>query len=361
MIDPREYGADPAAPSSVNAKAFEAWAGVASALGGVAYIPPGFWLSDRKISIRTPHPLRIVADGTICFQEAAMDAGLEVEAVSIQNLRIEGFRATTNTLNLHTMLRVICPSLPSGTHKGPEIVSCVAVGQDPAAHGWKEGIVLERAWNAILSGNHIKGRDDITSPFAVDTGILILDCMATKLRDNSVSHVEKAILFGGSRIEGIQLSGGELVGVGLGIVLPPMPFVLSGTSIVDVHINAASRCVQASNAQQITMRGLHLYKTHVAVGYWQAVELANCQNVQVRGSTIYGSLTATGGCDGISLANSHGCIIQGNTFNNFEAAGAIVVLATGSSDCKVKDNVRGVNCNAAVEIGAGAGNVIVDS
>lgn len=198
---------------------------------------------------------------------------------------------TTATANAGTGIKLTGPVLPSATHSGPLVDNVNVSGLDESISFWDTQLHIENAWYPMVRNYRGKGKDTILAPFAAQYGIRATNCQAFMARDWKVFHTENAY-FGDGNIhgEGLNISGGEIVGCNNGIVHTPgiyKPCI----SIHDMHINTYKRGIVVKNAGQMKLHDIHLYKTQLSSDYWRGVDLFNCHGWHAH--HIFG---ATPGC-----------------------------------------------------------------
>ncbi len=138
------------------------------------------------------------------------------------------------------------------------------------------------------------------------------NCQAPYIEDTFIYHIERGIKASGSiHGEGLNVRGGEMVGVSYGIDWD-IPVVKPSISIHDIHINAYVRCIRLVNTHQISIHDVHMYKTHVSATDWEGIDLTGCSHVQMhhlRFSTA-GVIDTVSQATPIALVNCTNCTID---------------------------------------------------
>lgn len=316
-------------------------------------------LLTRRHTQSAGRKLRIVGEGEIRW--ATPEAGFHLTMTTLDRPVVEGLSFICSHLAQANALTVTAPYVASGTHSGPILRDLIFTGQDTAQHSWRTALRLERCWNSEIPNNTVKGQDDGDVPFVADCGIELFECMAAELTNNDVWHTEEAIRTVGSAwSEGINISGGELVGVRRGIVFNGAQTIASGGKITNVHINAYERGIVANNRRLLDIVGNEVFKCHLSRSYFQAVEMLYCVDIDVLTNKFNGYPQATGGNDLVTAGACTGIEVHGNRSRDFSGPGTMALLFAGSTSCVVTGNPRrGTGVAYPVNAG-GAGNVVSD-
>ncbi|WP_292324340.1 hypothetical protein [Mesorhizobium sp.] len=235
-------------------------------------------------------------------------------------------------------LKITAPNSASLAESGPVLDDIDCRGFLVGSQYWAKGIHLTNVWYAQIVRPDIKGKDNT---FDMTHGIHLEDCQAPQIREATLFHCNYGIQASGSiHGEGVNISGGEMVGVNYGIDWSPSVFK-PGITIHDLHINASTRCLRLTNLGQTTIHDLLLYKTNVNEANWQAIEMVNCLGNEVHDIYMATPSVVTGSADGITLASStynHIHDIHGEVWTG---AGVLVLLATGADSNDIHDLIVG--------------------
>lgn len=309
---------------------------------------------NDKITYSTAYPLVLrgnEVDGTTLRWSNA-SGGLDLTyTVSQKPTSVFGLNLETSVAGGGTALKITGPSAGSITEGGAIVEDVDIRGMDVAADYWTKGIHLVTCWYPRIIRPDIKGMDDATSPFDMTHGIHLEDCQAPQISSVSIFHLERAIYASGSTHgEGMNIEGGEIVGVSYGIdwdigALKP------GIAVHDLHINAYVRCIKATFLAQASLHDLHLYKSAPSTSAWQAMELNNCLALRVH--DIYMSTPGVSGgtCDGITLVDCDYCSIHNITADNWFSTGAMVLVATGADNNTIGNLKIGTSPASLVPVG----------
>lgn len=302
--------------------------------------------------------VRLVGTGQIRW--ANPNGGLWITMSTLERLSVEGLTFIASDLCSATGLRVTCPVIPSGTHAGPELRHLAFKGYNTSTSAWAKALVVENAWNGRAENISVKGQDDAQPPFNQSVGIEFKSCMAMRFKDPSIYHCQTGMTLSGNPTEGLNISGGEMVGVNRGIVLPYAANFTAGTSIHDLHINAYERCIVAEHVAQMHIHDLLLYKTHISSVYWQGIEVNASDSVVLHDISLRGTPTTTGGNDCITFVNSTRCRMTECDAGDFGSVGAMAILAGTSANCRIvsKAQERGINITGPVNVASGSGNSV---
>ncbi|MCK1533156.1 MULTISPECIES: hypothetical protein [unclassified Bradyrhizobium] len=239
-----------------------------------------------------------------------------------------------------TALKITAPNNPSVQHKGVLLEDVVCIGLDFTTHYWTKGIHLVNCWYPEVVRPAIKGKNSVITG-AMTHCIHMEDCQAPHVRDVVLYHANIGIQATGSiHGEGVNISGGEVVGVYTGIDWSPTNFK-PGISIHDMHINAAALCIKMTQGGQFSLHDLLLYKTDVNETDWVGIYLDTCAGYEVHSIMLSCPNVETGTSNGILVANSTFGHIHDITGELWNGSGALVLLADGASGNKIGNLIRG--------------------
>lgn len=272
------------------------------------------------LSCRTRHAAKLAwtsADGGL-----DLSYGIDTNPTDVINI---AFR--TEVAGGGTPVKITAPNSPYVTGAGAMLENVDCRGLDKATHYWTTGPHYKNVWYSQTFRPTGAGKDNT---FDQADFLIYEDCQAPQMRDPVIFHVHTAIRATGSvHGEGMNFSGGEIVGVYRGIywnigVFKPC------IGIHGMHINAEFRCITLVNVGQIDISKVLLYDTQTGSADWQGLELNNCHGCTVRAK---GARTGNTGGTGnlITLTNSSDNVVDAALGEDWVGAGALVLLA-GSSD-----------------------------
>lgn len=316
-------------------------------------IPKGDYGFNAKITASTAYFLEVKCEygGVSNLVWSNATGGIDLTHTDANRPpTIQGLRFLTTAAGGGTALKITAPDSPSLVRVGARLFDVYAHASDPAADYWNNGIVLVNCWYPQIVRPDIKGKNDVITGAMVN-GIQLTDCQAPQVRDVCIFHCTTAIQADGAiHGEGVDICGGEIVGVLNGIMWQPSVFK-GGITIHDMHINASARCIRMDNSGQLTLHDLSLYKTHINQTDWEAIELNNCHGMEVHSIFMANPSVTVGANDGIVLnggcSNIHIHDISGEAWNG---AGALVLLTTGATENKIYNIIVGRNATSLVPV-----------
>lgn len=216
---------------------------------------------------------------------------------------------------------IVSPLIASAVMPQVAIERIIIRGFDVTTHTWTNGIWLQDCWNSHVEKCFIKGKDDATDPFDMQSGISFQQCNDCHITGNHIYHAEYGINNSSaiaSYGDGVLITDNRIVGVGYGI-LATCAVANEFVGITYNHINAYLGGIQCANVSFTPITGNLIFKTN----------LSN-QNDWF----------------GILLTGSTGCNQNRITLNQVSLPGAPVTasnwgvwLTSGSSDNQVANNI----------------------
>ncbi|MGZ2403890.1 hypothetical protein [Rhizobium ruizarguesonis] len=340
IIDPSWFGFQEAGTASQNVTAFNAMLALVS-LFDEAYIRirSGLYLLNAKITYSTGKTVIVESDtidGCILRWTSA-DGGIDFtytdhpHAPTFIGLNLETTQAAGGTA-----LKITGPDLPTATEQGPKAIDIDCRGEGSGY--WTTGIHFVNSWHPQVVRPDMKGADFGTQVFPMSYGIRFTDCQAPAVRDLLMFHMDTAIAADGSiHGEGVNIGGGEIVGVNNGIVWAPEVFK-PGATIHDLHINAYRRGIHLANYGQLTIHDCLIYKTQLSTQDWVGIDMANCHSNYIHHVRLACPAAMTGNANGIVLANCEDNTLDHIQGDQWNVAGTLVILA-GSSDRNHVDHI----------------------
>ena len=217
---------------------------------------------------------------------------------------------------------------------------------------WTNGIILEDAWNAVISNVQISGKTDTRS---MTNGIYLKGMTITPFIDKSNIYLAATgiRIEGGS--EGINVSQCTFVAVTNGILFNTAVSVTHAV-IFGNHIAADLYGVYGVNRPHIFITQNYIYKRSDSVSDFVGIYLDSASdNAIIEGNIIYQETGGTGTDSGIVI-DSDATIIVGNVINQMEIG---ISLTSGSVNAQVSLN-RIFNMTTAM-INAGTSNIFNDN
>ncbi|SKA42118.1 hypothetical protein SAMN02745126_06573 [Enhydrobacter aerosaccus] len=301
-------------------------------MGRILVLPQGTCALSSKISVILTNKLTIVGAGrgASILKWTNPDGGLALTYTN-QYLApsIEGMTFLTTRAGGGTALTIaLRPALTTANDVGPIIRDIDIRGLNPSADYWTDGIKLIDVWYPTLSHFTIKGKNEVTLPFSMQSGVQYIRSQGVFLSAFTMQHMQDAVLQGGTTLgEGLNASAFELVGVKNGFNLSSWTSgALAIQGIQNGHINAYARAIIASYIVQAHLSGLLIYKAHLSKSAFIGIELliGNTNN-RLIGNHIEDNPAATGGFTGIAVGtNAAYNTVIGNTCD---------YVVTASSDC----------------------------
>ncbi len=320
------------------------------------------WLNE-PIDVTTSHVLNIRSAFSGGFVWACQNGGMHIEYTDVHKApTISGLSFLTAVASGGKALRILAPDSAVSITTGPLFENLKCGGLIEGMHYWSTQIEIENAWYGKITNYRGKGKDDATEPFDALFGIRAINCQALTIKDWKIFHTEIAYQGDGAiHGEGINFSGGEIVGCSYGIVHTPAVYKPCIT-VHDMHINAYKRAMVFRNVGQMKLHDVHVYKTHPSTSYWRGIELDNCQNWHIH--DIYGSTAgcANEGADLLVMTNCRNMEIHHLMADNWYGHGAIVIAAGGCDRMRISQLLRGENATlvaAFASVGSNGANITV--
>lgn len=303
-------------------------------------VPPGDYHFHDGVSIDTPH--RITFNGEVLdgcnLHFHGTTGGLKVEYLDYTKpTAVQNLNFITHSNGGGTALHLKGPNLPTATEGGLQVVNVDVRGVTPGVEYFKWGIHCENAWHPYIFRPDIQGRNPgetdpqaanpLVRTFLADGGLKFTDCQAPQVRDPIMLHLDTGIKADGSvHGEGLNATGGELIGVGVGIdwsIGVYKPCIYLG----QMHINAYRTGVNLTNVGQFATNSLHVYKTQLSRSNWSAMQLSNCHDndISLKAYNPGCPLDTGGSANGIVAINSD-CNQFDIQAGQWHTAGAAVVF-----------------------------------
>ncbi|MCK1536893.1 MULTISPECIES: hypothetical protein [unclassified Bradyrhizobium] len=298
---------------------------------------------DEKLVVADASGLVLEGDGTsvtwLIWTNA--DGGIDLTYNDFTSAPvIKGVSLFTTAEGGGTALKITAPDSSSVQHKGVLIEDIVCRGLDFTIHYWTKGIHLVNCWYANIVRPAIKGKNSVITG-AMTHCIHMVDCQAPQVRDVVLYHANLGVQATGNiHGEGVNISGGEIVGVSTGIDWSPTNFK-PGITIHDMHINAAALCIKMTRGGQFSLHDMLLYKTDVNQTDWIGIHLDTCAGYEVHSIMLATPNVTVGTNNGILIASSTSGHIHDITGELWNGSGALVLLADGASGNKIGHIIRG--------------------
>ncbi|TDK39133.1 hypothetical protein E2F50_03110 [Rhizobium deserti] len=326
---------------AANVRAFKAMLALAETGRAEITFPPGRYMLNEKIEVITGFSLSVLSDnaGLVELVWSNSDGGLKITFADITKPpTIRAIDFITTSIGGGTALSVVGPQADFGFQNGPALEDIDVRGSDPSRHYWQNGISLKNVWYPYVRRVDLKGRTNVAVAATMSNGLHLHNCQAPQVRDCYFLHMERGIKATGTKVEGFNLTGGEIVGVNYGVDLDASLFNAC-ISIHDLHINAYSCCVRLRNIGQMALHDLHLYKTPIGSTYWQAIEAINCHALRIHNILLSTTMLGSGGADGVVLNGCTYCLVHDITAEAWRGGGTMVVISGGPSE---KNQVRNI-------------------
>lgn len=334
ILHTSECGVSPSNSATDNATAFEAMLAIAAGTNTAIVVDDGPICLDRPLSCVTANSLIIEGRTDMSALRWQCDnGGLQIAYTDWRKPpKIEALNLETDRASGGVACKVIGPDVEYTTEAGPSIVELDCRGSDPEQYYWAKGLHLKNLWHPTIAKPDIRGLEQSYSPFMMEAAIEAENCTGVRIEDQRTFHAKYGYRLTGTKFgEGLQIVGGEVVGVDYGIS-HESPNFIAGTTISDLHINAYKRGIVLKNVAQIFVHDLLLYKTHPSNDPWQGIEMVNVNDSKVH-HIVCGTPGVTGSSDanGITLVGCHGVSVESIRGVLWHNPGTLV-LATGGSD-----------------------------
>lgn len=286
-----------------NAAAFQA----AMNAGGRLYVPFGNRYLIKSAITRTG-ALELVGGGSLVWTSDAASTGLTVfltaadnysDRVSIGNVQFRTRKAAVGTaLTIDGTAQISGGVLQKRTFGRVFLTDTIFRGDNaPGVDGWLKHCVCSGVSNIELAGVYISGHlitDETT--IASLSGIECDDQgngAVMNLSRVSVYYCQDAVSYDG--VEGVNIHQSNLVAVDNGVLAVNSNIGFAPQlNVVDSHINARVRGVDATGIQGVFVNGTYFWHRSSATATGAAVVLTNCDDILVEGNTFTANYASTG-------------------------------------------------------------------
>ena len=322
------------------------------------YIPAGTYLLGAQLTSSSANPCSILGDGNGATELVWTDAATSGGGISI-TFTDKQYAPVIRDLTLitqaagatgDTALKLTAPAALNSSYLGPTIKSVFIRGDNTANDYWDIGIDLLNCWYINGSEIVIKGQNDVTTPFAMSTGIKLDSCNVVHLSNFAIFQCEDAVLEANdgfkANTEGFYFSEFEIVGCTTGLNLNSGT-TANGSSIGPGHINAYTDCISITEQRQLIIHDCLLYKINVSAETWAGIRAVDCEENIIHSNVF----SAQGPANLESASASYGIVASGtgfvrnkvhnNLFTDMDTGSTKVgiLLSTGCSDNYVNDNI----------------------
>lgn len=322
------------------------------------YIPAGTYLLGAQLTSSSANPCSILGDGNGATELVWTDAATSGGGISI-TFTDKQYAPVIRDLTLitqaagatgDTALKLTAPAALNSAYLGPTIKSVFIRGDNTANDYWDIGIDLLNCWYINGSEIVIKGQNDVTTPFAMSTGIKLDSCNVVHLSNFAIFQCEDAVLEANdgfkANTEGFYFSEFEIVGCTTGLNLNSGT-TANGSSIGPGHINAYTDCISITEQRQLIIHDCLLYKINVSAETWAGIRAVDCEENIIHSNVF----SAQGPANLESASASYGIVASGtgfvrnkvhnNLFTDMDTGSTKVgiLLSTGCSDNYVNDNI----------------------
>ena len=322
------------------------------------YIPAGTYLLGAQLTSSSANPCSILGDGNGATELVWTDAATSGGGISI-TFTDKQYAPVIRDLTLitqaagatgDTALKLTAPAALNSAYLGPTIKSVFIRGDNTANDYWDIGIDLLNCWYINGSEIVIKGQNDVTTPFAMSTGIKLDSCNVVHLSNFAIFQCEDAVLEANdgfkANTEGFYFSEFEIVGCTTGLNLNSGT-AANGSSIGPGHINAYTDCISITEQRQLIIHDCLLYKISVSAETWAGIRAVDCEENIIHSNVF----SAQGPANLESASASYGIVASGtgfvrnkvhnNLFTDMDTGSTKVgiLLSTGCSDNYVNDNI----------------------
>ncbi len=342
FIPPNLHGDIRAHTSTVDVTAY-----VQAALNyGYGYFPSGRYNLSAPLTVAAAERLVVVGDGSSCT-DLIWTAAVDGLALTYSDPRyppsVANLALRTMSVNIGAALKITGSYQPSFTQLGPVVdgVKFVTGLDNENNGGWLKGLCLSRVWYPRVSNNSFKGWFDGSHTYGMARAVELDRVQAPCLINNTIFHAITAIEQIGNEVdypfgEGVNISGGEIVGVRNGIILNH-DRISGGTAIHDLHINASYRGIVTTNHVQIHIHDLLIYKTGPSTENFVGINLDWANDANVHDIIFGGDGAASTYVDhGVVISNSNNASIANIKSNYFGTQHRGVLVGGGVTNTYIE-------------------------
>ena len=334
--------------STDNASAFASAVAALPSVGGVVYIPEGYYVFNSQLTV-TNKSIAIIGAGinttVLRWPAAAATVGISIS----QN--DDNYGTAVKDLSLHTNKAAVGTSLTidlSGQISGgliqqrhtPRIVieNVESNGaSNSASDGWLRGIDLTAPIHVTIKGYHFIGK--VTSTFDnIDSeyGIYIHGSgspVEILIQDSWAFYVGAAVY--SIDTEGVIITGCNFIAVTYGVHVPntgAKPHLV----IANCHMNVFSRCIIGTSIQQALIHDNLFYARNDAVANVTGIDVNTMTNSHIHDNVF---VNTSGTYDFNTIVLQNGCTDNFVNHNIFRSANTAINLQAGSASNSIGRNI----------------------
>lgn len=275
---------------------------------------------------------------------------------------------TTQFLGGTAVKVTVSPTIASSVTPIAYIERLVVRGFDVTADTWTDGIWLQDSWNSAIMHCFVKGLDDASDPFDMQSGISLQQCNDCHVGYNHVYHCEYAINNSSAIVsygDGVLIHDNRCVGVGYGVLATGNS--TSGNEFVGIvnnHFNAYMVGIQLSNIGFTPVTGNLIFKTNLSTqNDWTGILLtgslgSNQNRITLNQVSLPGAPVTASNWGVWLTSGSNDNQVSDNIFN-LAGAGqhySGVFLNNSANKNLVHDNKCDASVSPPISIGSSAGN-----